>query len=1542
MKLNKKLRNSSVRLAVLAAATLALALPARADTNYWDGIDTTGNGTVDGGTGTWDTSTANWTTAEGLTNFAWDNTAGATNVARFQGTAAGVFLGGPITVGALSIGVAYDINTSAGALTLAGTGQTLFGNSTATLSGAGGIIVGANQTWTNEAATLLVSAPVSLNGNVLTLETRNNAMDVTGVISGNGGLTIKSSQGSGTGASNSGNPTLNNANDYTGITMMLGGYIWLNSGGLGALGFDTSDIIVSNGGFRLSGNGTIDRGLNLTGNCGLSKTAGTTTVNGSISGTGNLLISGNYTGGIGGGGAVVLAGENTLSGTVSVANDGTLRLAHTHALKNATLNATLGGARALLDLPSQNLAYVFGAVVGTNNLDLGTGLGNGGSGFVSVGNNNLNSAYLAAMSGTAGLTKIGAGTLSLLGTNLYTGDTVVSTGTLRLGHPTQSLDFALVGTTTTLRRILTNLTSTTELFVGQALSGTGVAANTVIVSIDSANQISVNNALVAGTTTATFAARSGAIAGSTNVVVAAGAILNVSDVTGGFAVNASQTLRGNGTVIGDVILPNNATLSPGASVGTLTNTGNITWQGGATYKWELSGTGAGEQDLLLISGGLTSTADSGNKFKIQIASLDSNGNPGAMSAGFNSSIDQSWKIATASGGVTGIQADAIAFIDDFTSYNGGSGTFTVTNIGNDVFVVYKAAFVSVPPTAGVPNPTNATTWVGGSATFTVSATGTGPLSHQWRFNGVDLAGETTASLTLNNLQEGQSGNYDCVVTSPYPPASTSSVAVLTVNRLVVNAHYRLGEAGVGVNNLPQDSSGAGHHFVTELDGTSVVVDSVQPAPGSSNYYVFNGTGGFSGIGWDPAEDNVGVECWVRVSDLGQTGKLIFGTGHRGGALGNGINLCFDGSGLNAALGFGAGIQTVFGLPYMPSSTEEWVHIAAVRNNGSLAFYVNGIQAGPSSATAPQASALPYLGMTETAGYFTGAIDEARIFTFAPGQFRVSDLGYYGGNASFTQVHPKPWFAANITDNFYLGAREFMQYSGWWDLWYRYRGVLPFGNGVHVAQVENSVPDINAFPDKFFTLDPIDALPNPDGHAETVGTIYYGGPVYQDSNATFPRGFGRGVTNIAAYTGNAFRSDVLGIDPGGDTRLGPLPAWNSGPRQVLNMSSSGGFGGDANTIRALDYLIDTYNVLGCNSHPGSYVGDYNGTLSGNVWNSLVIAQNGPRNANWNGAQYENVGTHFRVKPDLVSGDWMEGRTGGASSWTTPTVAGAAAFLLEQARSTNLTHAATNNYVLKSVMMAGASKFGLITPVWEAGSITNWDYETPYVYSNNPPTQPLDRLFGAGRFNINNAYTILTAGEASATGTNGPTGWAKGSGLTASAAQTYWINVTQPLPEFVAMLVWNRHVQDNAGTSYNWTLNNLKLELFNAANQLLASSDDPGNNVEQVYLPQGLGAGVYYLKVSSAGATAENYGLAWRTTAPTAVPTVVGVEPQLNGTVKVIAQGVPNQPYKLYQTTDLSFGFWTQVGAGTSDANGRVEMIDPAPPVDGAFYKAQFTY
>ena len=65
----------------------------------------------------------------------------------------------------------------------------------------------------------------------------------------------------------------------------------------------------------------------------------------------------------------------------------------------------------------------------------------------------------------------------------------------------------------------------------------------------------------------------------------------------------------------------------------------------------------------------------------------------------------------------------------------------------------------------------------GDATFTVGASGTSPLSYQWRFNLANLNGATASSYTRTNVQPADVGNYSVVVTNAAGPDTSSNAAL---------------------------------------------------------------------------------------------------------------------------------------------------------------------------------------------------------------------------------------------------------------------------------------------------------------------------------------------------------------------------------------------------------------------------------------------------------------------------------------------------------------------------------------------------------------------------------------------------------------------------------------------------------------------------------------------------------------------------------------------------------------------------------------------
>ncbi len=66
-----------------------------------------------------------------------------------------------------------------------------------------------------------------------------------------------------------------------------------------------------------------------------------------------------------------------------------------------------------------------------------------------------------------------------------------------------------------------------------------------------------------------------------------------------------------------------------------------------------------------------------------------------------------------------------------------------------------------------------------TASFSVAASGTVPLSYQWSLNGTNISGATTSSLTISNVTQQALGEYAAVVTNAFGSV-TSSNAMLSM------------------------------------------------------------------------------------------------------------------------------------------------------------------------------------------------------------------------------------------------------------------------------------------------------------------------------------------------------------------------------------------------------------------------------------------------------------------------------------------------------------------------------------------------------------------------------------------------------------------------------------------------------------------------------------------------------------------------------------------------------------------------------------------
>ena len=123
----------------------------------------------------------------------------------------------------------------------------------------------------------------------------------------------------------------------------------------------------------------------------------------------------------------------------------------------------------------------------------------------------------------------------------------------------------------------------------------------------------------------------------------------------------------------------------------------------------------------------------------------------------------------------------------------GTGSNNKNDVKNNAIIV-NVPTCTAPSTS---DPSSATKTVGDSVSFSVTASGTAPLSYQWRKGGVDISGANSSSYSIASVLTSDAGSYDVVVSNGCGSV-TSGAATLTVNKAA---------ATVTLSNMTQTYTG---------------------------------------------------------------------------------------------------------------------------------------------------------------------------------------------------------------------------------------------------------------------------------------------------------------------------------------------------------------------------------------------------------------------------------------------------------------------------------------------------------------------------------------------------------------------------------------------------------------------------------------------------------------------------------------------------------------------------------------------------------------
>jgi autotransporter-associated beta strand protein len=600
----------------------------------------------------------------------------------------------------------------------------------------------------NSGATTAAIGPATLTG-----DTTIGAGDIdfNGVVGGAHGITKFAG----------GTLALNAANTWGGATNLHEGTIVLGidnglpSGTTLTLGNDTTSgtlKLAGNSqtlaGLLTAGTGTDNRVVNDDANSGaltVNVATGTNTFGGVLGGA--TAAENDFSLTKDGAGTLELTGDNSYTGTTTIAQ-GTLIAGHQNAL-GASTGGTVVADGAALKINHGDAITEPITLNGTSNPDGAVQSPDTTSNYAvngpitlnatsNVGTHSRPMTFGGVISGPGGLVKVGSQTLYLGNQgNNYQGDTIVNAGVLKTIRneciPDSSnmtinnnarFDLAERPRTETLAQVTINnghifgqfKTINGTLYEPIVISDVGFefhkgsasamlrgTAGLVKESADTftltrTNTYSGDTLINDGTLALTG---DGSIHGSPLIRIAGGATFDISAVTTApYALATGQTLAGAGDVVGDFAVTAGSVLSPGASPGTLSHTGDEIWEGGGTYLWEMNNADASRGadpgwDWLEVTGSLTIDATEANPFTIDVTSLAPDNTAGPVD-NFSAAAGQSWIIATASGGIAGFAPEKFDLRLDNFANNWAGGEWAMALSGNNLVITF-----AVPEPSGL-------------------------------------------------------------------------------------------------------------------------------------------------------------------------------------------------------------------------------------------------------------------------------------------------------------------------------------------------------------------------------------------------------------------------------------------------------------------------------------------------------------------------------------------------------------------------------------------------------------------------------------------------------------------------------------------------------------------------------------------------------------------------------------------------------------------------------------------------------------------------
>jgi hypothetical protein len=395
-----------------------------------------------------------------------------------------------------------------------------------------------------------------------------------------------------------------------------------------------------------------------------------------------------------------------------------------------------------------------------------------------------------------------SGSLLITSTQETTPQLTSRSGSATPSIATEQKTIAMAGTGVSTEPSITTQPASQTVTAGQTATFCVTSPGAVPLSY----QWSKNGAAISGATSASYTTPATATSdsGSQFTVV-------VSNSAGNVTSNAAILTVTSADVAPSITRqPTSQTVTAGQ-----TATFSVTSSGTAplNYQWRKNGAGISGATSASYTTPATVTSDSGSQFSVVVSNSTGSvtsktailtvnaatsapsitaqparqtvtfGQTATFSVASSGTAPLSYQWSKNGSAITGATSASYTTPATATSDSGSQFTVVVSNSAGNV--TSNAATLTVTAAAVPPSittqPTSQTVAASQMATFQVTASGTAPLSYQWRKNGTDISGAASASYTIPATTTSESGSQFNVIVSNSAGSVTSTAAPLTVN-----------------------------------------------------------------------------------------------------------------------------------------------------------------------------------------------------------------------------------------------------------------------------------------------------------------------------------------------------------------------------------------------------------------------------------------------------------------------------------------------------------------------------------------------------------------------------------------------------------------------------------------------------------------------------------------------------------------------------------------------------------------------------------------